>query len=286
MEKIDFFGGLHGNFLELMLNLFVYQVDIEHNDWFSSTGACHGKNYIKSYIPRIKANHYSYFEIPFKDDDQVIEIHCNQNDLLIALTNLLVRAGDQVVDLYHLEKDTIQKLAFLPKTKTFLDDLIQEHGIKSEYPRAVIRNYFYSKFDCPEYGLSQLNTFNHSGEKITFPFDAFFDLEQLYLNLNRCAFFLNMNFYPTDRTYAIWQEFMQRNQGYHSNQRCQLAMECILNGVSMDISHFNLLEEAWLLHRIAMIFRCFNHPMLTADHMPADTKLISELLYYWKSNDK
>lgn len=285
MEKIDFFGGTHGNFLELMINLFIYQVDYQETQLFNKNGACHVKNNSADYFPRIKSRHFSYYNIPFNTDDKVIEIRCSEKDMLIALTNSLLRAGDEVIDISNLENNTIEKLSELPKAKTLLEDLIKEHGKHTNYSRSIIRNYFYSKFETPEYGVGLFNKFHHQGERLVFPFESLFNLEDFFLNLNKCAFFLSMNFYPTDRTVKIWREFIQTNQGYHSQQRCNQAINCILVNESMDISDFNLVEEAWILYKLSQIFRCYDHPLLKVDHFITDTKEISRITYEWKKGD-
>lgn len=285
MEKVDFFGGTHGNFLELMLNLFVYQLEFDHDSLFNVNGACHVKNHSPSYVPTIKCNHYSFFNLPFEPTDQVIEIHCKENDMLIAISNSLTRASDQAIDITNLEKSTISKLAKLPKASGLLKDLINEHGKQENYPRSVIRNYFYSKFDDPANGIDQFNNFKHAGDKHTFPFDAFFDLEKFYLELNKCAFFLNRNFYPTQRTVDIWQKFLEINQGYQSHIKCQKILYCILCNKDMDISDLNLIEEAWILYKISRMFRCYDHPLLNVDTFVNNTLEISRITYEWKKGD-
>jgi hypothetical protein len=285
MEKIDFFGGTHGNFLELLINLFIYQIDFDQPKFFNKNGSCHLKNKNSNYVPKIKCAHYSYFEIPFNHDDSVIEIHCSDNFMLPALVNSLVRAGDEVIDISNLETNTIKKLSALPKANALLKDIINTHGEQENYPRSVIRNYFYSKFDVPEYGIDLFNNFKHVGEKLTFPFGAFFDYEELCLNLNKCAFFLGQNFYPSDHTYQIWKEFIKINQGHDSYKKCKEAMYAILTGDSMDISSFNLIEEAWLVYKVSRIFRCFDHPLLNADQFVSNTKDFSKIIYDWKKGD-
>ena len=166
MDKIDYFGGCHGNFLEIMLEIFVYdnQAMLGKN-LFNSNGACHEKNLNKNYQPAIIAKHFSYNQIPFADTDKVIEIHVESDYMLIALTNSLLRAGDEVLDISNLHEDTIQKLLALPKARGLHDTLIAEHGRHKNYPRQVLRNYFYSKFDNPKFGVELFNTFNHNGPK-------------------------------------------------------------------------------------------------------------------------
>lgn len=285
MEKIDYFGGTHGNFLELIINLFIYQINYNEDQLFNKNGACHVKDSSLNYFTKIKCMHYSYYDIPFGADDRVIEITCKENNMLIALTNSLLRAGDEVIDISNLERETIKKLSVLPKARLLLNDLIKEHGEQLNYPRSVIRNYFYSKFDNPDFGINLFNNFQHQGPTLAFPFDAFFNLEDFFLNLNKCAFFLNMNFYPTDQTVKIWKKFIEVNQGYHSQQKCNQIMHYILTNQSMDISNINLVEEAWILYRLSQIFRCYDHPLLNVDQFVTDTKEISRITYEWKKGD-
>lgn len=283
MEKIDFFGGTHGHFLELVLNLFVYRIEFPINDIFSSNGACHQMLKNANYHPMIKCNHYSQLNHRFEAHDRVIEIYCNEEDMLPALVNSFVRAGDESIDICQLEIDTVQKLYHLPKAKKFLEDLVNEHGLQKNYSRSVIRNYFYAKFDVPEYGIRLFNKFTHKHHTHAFPFSAFYNLQQFYLELNRCAFFLNMDFFPSENLNILWQQFIEINQGYHSQLRCNQIIHCVLTAQDMTTSNLNLIEEAWILYKISKIFRCYDHPELNCDDFPKNTKDIAQILQQWKA---
>jgi hypothetical protein len=286
MDKIDFFGGTHGNFLELMLNLFVYQIEFDQTQsFFNENGACHLKNKNSSYYPVVKQNHYSFKNQKFNPDDRVIEIHCSSSDMLAAITNSFLRAGDQVFDLYNLHVDTINKLSLMPKARIFLNNLLAQHGAQECYSKIIIRNHFYGMFSVPEFGIDMFNTFTHTGQKHIFPFYAFFNIEDFFLNLNLCAFFLNQNFYPNNNCISIWRKFIEHNQGYHSQLRCKKILTAILSNSSMEIEKLNLIEEAWLIHMIAKIFRCYNHPLLLTETFPTNTIEISNQIYHWKSQD-
>lgn len=287
MEKIDFFGGCHGNFLELMINLFIYNIKVDQNfQWFDEDiGSCHRKDENPQYIPKIKCNHWSYNNVPFGQEDLVIEIHSKESDMLCAITNSFLRAGDQMLDINHLHTDTIKKLLSIPKAKIFLDTLINEHGIKDSYPKKIIRNYFYSMFDAPEYGINKFNNFNHSGKKYIFPFDSFFDITKFYLELNQMAYFLEFNFYPTGLTSKIWNDFIKLNQGLHSHKKCDKILAAVLNGNYLEFGHLNLIEEAWIIYRISRIFRLYDHPLLSGEYFPIDTSEIAKITNDWKSKD-
>ena len=286
MDKIDFYGGCHGHFLEVMLDMFVYCNDtMKGKTLFDSSGASHLKGKNKKYVPMIRAAHYSYKNFPFNDDDRVIEIHCSEEYRLAALTNALLRAGDDKIDIYNLHQNTIAKLKVVSKAYLDLQDIIAEHGIQENYSRQIIRNYFYSKFEYDHYGISMWNTFKHTGQKYMFPISAFYNLEQFYYHLNKCAVFLNLNFYPTTETANIWHEFINGNQGYQSQKKCDKIIQSVLASVELSTENLTLLEEAYISHRIAKLFRCYSHPLLTDETFPTNTIQIADAIYTWKSKD-
>lgn len=286
MQKIDFFGGLHGNFLELVVNVAINQngYDISRPQ-FTEDGACHLKNNDSSYKRLVFARHYSFYKILFASDDVVIRIVPTSNDLLIGLTNSLLRAGDEKFDLDTLETDTISKLSSIAKGAEFKNTLVEDYGVKVNYPRSAIRNYFYSKLGDYENGLGMLTTFNSAPSVYHFPFRAFFDIGQFYQELNNIARFLGLNFYPTPALAKLYSDFLKVNQGYHSELKCKEIWQAILHGQSMDIK-LNILEEAWINQQISMCFRCYDLPLLIQDQYPTNTLEISQAVFDWKSQDR
>jgi len=286
MDKIDFFGGCHGNFLEVMLDMFVYNNNtMQGKSLFNNSGAAHLKYKNRDYAPMIRARHYSENNVPFNDDDNVIEIHCCEEYRLAALTNSLLRAGDEKIDIYNLHQNTIAKFEAVSKAYIDLNDLIEEHGIQENYHKQILRNYFYSKFEYPNYGISMWNTFQYTGQKYVFPLSAFYNLEEFYYHLNKCAYFLKLNFYPTTDTANIWNDFITRNQGYQSQKKCNKIIQSVLENVELSTENLTLVEEAYISHRIAKLFRCYNHPLLTDENFPESTIEIADAIYTWKSKD-
>ena len=170
VRKIDFFGGLHGNFLELVVNCWIdkNQYDVGGKAQFTSSGSCHVKNHQPDYKAITKANHYSWFNLPFNDDDLVIRIVPEEKDLLIAVTNSFLRAGNQILDINNLETDTRTKMESLPKLRKFLDTLIKYHGHADQYPRSILRKYFYAMFDNHDNGLGMFTTWLSAKKNISF----------------------------------------------------------------------------------------------------------------------
>lgn len=286
MQKIDFFGGLHGNYLELLVNVFINQngYDISR-PIFTSLGACELKNYDPTYRLRTKAYHYSYFNVPFETDDQVIKIVPTVDDLLIGITNSFLRAGNETFDLVTLEIDTINKLKQIPKAGYFLQTLVNDHGEQKNFSRQILRNYFYSMFDVHDHGLGMFTTFSTDINcHYDFPFRALFDANRLFYELNNIAKFLGENFYPTDKLMQLHEKFLDLNQGYHSEIKCSKLLSDIWAGRSSALD-LNLVEEAWINWQIARSLRCYDLPILVKDAYPTDTLEISQAIFEWKSKD-
>lgn len=286
MQKIDFFGGLHGNYLELLVNVFINQNGYDITQpIFTETGACHLKNKDNTYRKQTRAMHYSYFNIPFNTDDQVIKIVPTINDTLIGITNSFLRAGDQIIDLDKLDIDTITKLEQIPKAKYFLTTLLNEHGKQKNYSRQVLRNYFYSMFNIHEHGLRMFINFSPDiNYYYDFPFRALFDTSSLFYELNNIARFLGGNFYPTDKLMRVHEKFLELNQGYHSEIKCSRLLCDIWAGRSSELN-LNLVEEAWINWQIARSLRCYDLPILIKDAYPTNTLEISQTIFDWKARD-
>lgn len=286
MQKIDFFGGLHGHYLELLINVFINQNGFDlTRPIFTQTGACHLKNADKTYLKNAKADHYSHFDLPFNIDDQVIKIVPTVNDVLIGVTNSLLRAGDQSFDLNTLEVDTINKLKQIPKARYFLKTLLNDHGEQKNFSRQILRNYFYSMFDVHKHGLGMFVNFSVDiNYAYDFPFRAFFDTNDLLYQLNNIAKFLGENFYPTIKLMEVHEKFLELNQGYHSEIKCSQLLRDIWAGRSTDIN-LNLIEEAWINWQIARSLRCYDLPILVDNKYPTNTSQISQAIFDWKSKD-
>lgn len=286
IRKIDYFGGLHGQYFELVINVTIDQnyYDLS-KPLFTETGACHLKNTDPDYCPITKARHWSYFNIKFDPSDVVVQIVPTQQDMLIAITNSFLRSGDQSVDLDNFEKDTIAKLSKLEKTQHNLNQIIADFGVRKDYPRSGMRNYFYSMFNDSENGLDIYKKFDTTSQHIyQFPFRSFFSFAEFYKELNNIAFFFELEFVPSPALAKVHTEFLRLNQGFASEQRCGQVMTAILHKESMPIK-LNIIEEAWINYLIAKIFRCEDLPVLVDDQYPTNTLEIAEHVFAWKQQN-
>ena len=277
-RRIDFFGGTHGNYLELVVNHSIDQnpYDISKSQ-FTAQGACHNKRDDSTYHAITKANHYSWDDIPVDSNDYIIQITPAQSDLLVAITNSFLRAGDQCLDLDDLEINTAQKISQLPKLQPFLNTLISDHGMREQYPRHILRNYFYSMFEDFENGLKKFVTFRPHPKVYKFDFRNFFSFDRFYQSLQEIARFVELEFTPTQQMIQLHQNFLSVNQGFHSEQKCLVLIEQIIQGEDVDFE-LNIMEEAWLNYRMSRVFNLFEVPGLNQDIYPTNTLQVQNLI--------
>lgn len=280
VRKIDFFGGLHGNYLELVVNYWIDQnrtYDITQPQ-FDSNGACHVKNSNQSYVPITRAHHYSHFGRRFHDDDFVIRIVPTEKDLLIGITNSFLRAGDQTLDLQNLHCNTYGKMAALPKLRPFLQTLVAHHGRQQNYARRILRKYFYAMFDDHEHGLGTITNWLPARQVHNFEFRNFFGFAEFFDGLQKISKFVNMEFLPTPELATLHQNFLTVNQGLTSEIQCKTILEAIVCRQSRDFD-LNIVEEAWINYKISRIFNRYDVPELQIDNYPTNTKIISDICY-------
>lgn len=247
-KKIDFYPGAHGNFLEMLLNVFAQDGGIDlSKPLFDANGACHLKydwNTQPGYRQKIGCHHYSIMDLGFEPNDRVIEIVVDDAHKITVLINSDLRAGDQTVDIFNPEIDTLEKFRDIPKRQAWIDLLIRDYGHRKDYPRAAFRHLYHG-----QYG-SDFNRFSHTGPKMSFPHSCFFDLALLVPQLERAAEFFGWRFQADDRLPRIWQEFMDLNQGLRLKNRCDGLLENLRQGRPVDLGGLTVLEEAWLIYRV------------------------------------
>jgi hypothetical protein len=273
-RKIDFFGGTHGHFLELAVNHAIdgNTYDISQNQ-FTDDGACHLKESSADYVPITKCAHYSWNEHKFGEKDYVIRIVPSSADMLVAVTNSFLRAGDQKLDIDHLENNTRDKMARLSKLSTFLQTLSNNHGISDSYSRMTLRHYFESMFSDTTVGLEMFTNWIPAYNVHAFKFSDFFCIDQFYESLQKIAQFVNLEFRPSDHLINLHEQFLEKNQGWHSHQKCSKIIESIIKKqiVAIDL---NIIEEAWISHRISQIFNLYDLSCFRKESFPPTTEEI------------
>lgn len=274
IRKIDFFGGMHGQYLELVINHAIDQndYDITQNQFFH-TGACHLKNSSDGYVPITRCSHYSAYGHRFGEDDFVVRITSAPEDMLICVTNSFLRAGDQMLDIDHLEQDTYHKMSCLPKLGSFLKTLTDRYGVRRSYPRHILRHYFYSMFAIPEHGLDMFNHWLPANRVHEFRFASFFSFEKFYQELQSVAKFFNLEFRPSADMIVLHENFLRLNQGWHSHIKCSKIIESIIKQENIPLD-LNIVEESWIGWRISQIFNIYDLDCTQKENFPEETSII------------
>jgi hypothetical protein len=244
---VDYFGGCHGKFLELVINGWIEKVPFDKTlTFFNDIGSCHLR--ANDYKPEFESFHWSYYDLPMHQDAVFVRVRVSQSNMLVAATNSFCRAGDVGLDLYHLDEDTMDKLSH-PKHRPMLEDLIKEHGASSAYPRSLLRKRFFCMLDQKELGQKHYDSFKDAEISWDFPFSSFFDKQEFYVELEKLAKWLEKDFFPDQDLDRIYADFIDRNQGYRSYVYCERLITKIKTGINESV-HTNILEEAYVIKRL------------------------------------
>ena len=276
-RKIDFFAGAHGNFLELVVNHSIDQnpYDISKPQ-FTDTGACHLKHH-GEYVPITIASDWSNLKHQFTDNDYVTRIMPTQSDMLILITNSFLRSGNEHLDINHLEVDTFSKMSKLPKLSEFLKTLVQNHGESKSYARNILRHYFESMFAVPEHGIDTMINWMPAKNSHQFDFSSFFQLDRFIKSLQDIAKFTNMEFQLTPQLIDLYDQFLEKNQGWQSHLKCNKIVESLIRKIPVTLD-LNIIEEAWISYRISEIFNLYDLSCCRQDNFPATTaEIIKEI---------
>ena len=155
--------------------------------------------------------------------------------------------------------------------------MVFEQGLHEQYPRHILRNYFYSMFEDFENGLRMFVTLQPHSKVYKFNFRNFFTFDKFYQSLQEIARFVELDFTPTKQMIQLHQNFLSINQGLHSEKKCLALIEKIIQGDDVDFK-LNVIEEAWMNHRISRAFNQFAVEGLNQDIYPSNTSQIQKLI--------
>jgi hypothetical protein len=292
MIKIDYYGGSYGNFLAYILNRYIFKIPSANFDPINDIGASHYKTTEYQTKRIVLAEHYSFppenvkLTMPGKDDT-VIQIQIDSNNLYPVYYNAMVRGGNFGLDVVTPEKDTLEKLDNLVekqiqynfghyKYSAFKNQIIKDHGIQINYPRSIIRNYYYANLREDDLFLIPATNFLNYDvkEKITFPVNSFMSFVSFVRELEKISIkLINQQFHLESSFNELYNKFCEKNLGLISSNKCNIILEHILAGHDFEFNA-NILEEAYINCNITQIFDihsgidCFN------DSYPTNTKII------------
>jgi hypothetical protein len=262
---IDFAPGLHGHFLEYVLNRYIFGVDTQVKSIFQSTGACHSINADPVYQNKklIDCNHFSAFKEPYPSDLKKI-IFIKHDPVLdfVLLTN----------SYYRCHPDSMHQLDFNIKEVKKFQESMMFFG-----PDAELKNNWYSKLIERHFDLTekmpdtQLPIFY-------FDFGTFFSLDRFLAEVNRTAHFLEHTFQFDSSLVSLWHEFIDRNQGCALARDGQLVFTQICQGINAPIPNDWKLH-AFLNYNISKAFDLYDDPKLfSLESYPESTKQVHDII--------
>jgi hypothetical protein len=297
MIKIDFWGGAYGNFLKYNINRYVYQIDSANFDPFTSTGSSHLVTTTYLEDSQVHASHFSFksgVDIPWTvtKDDVLLRIVIDRLNIYHIYYNSVTRAGDAGVDIENPETDTIAKAEALKKEITsqhevgsdpilckvdgYIDFLIKNHGIRKNYSRSVLRNYYYAALREDKFGLDNFNDFIDFDNKllIEFPVQAFMSLNEFVRELQKVSKIATGKYFKYDHSLSVmYHTFLDKNSGIQSQIKCTKIINDIVAGKSTEFKA-NILEEAWINCNIAQTFDIHDGIDCFGEVYPTNTRVI------------
>ncbi len=262
---LDFGPGLHGHFLEYVLNRYIFKVDANVSSIFQSSGACHTINTDNTYQQNklVDRGHFSSLNTPYPGSAEKIIFIQHDPDLdFILLTNVYYRChpdGMQVVDFNakHIEE--------LQKSMMF-------HGSDAE-----LKNNWYTKLNERHFDYAEKQP-NTSLPVHRFDYASFFNLEFFLLEIKKTANFLNHTFAYDTSLSSLWIEFLQKNQGYNTWQKAATVFRQIVSGQQYPIDN-DWKIHAYINHKISKIFSLYDHPKLfSLENYPSNTKEVHNII--------
>ena len=259
---LDFAPGLHGHFLELVVNKYIYGVPFHSDKIFQSSGAVHTINVDQEYQDQklVYRGHFSSFKHAYHEKTQKVIFIDHDPELdFVLLTNIFYRChpGSVNVDDFNVDEIIATQKNFLITGNTDLD-------FRNNWFAKLNERLFEDASTRPD---TQLPVYN-------FDYKSFFDLGDFCIELQKTAHFLQETF-KFDHTLAkLWQEFMDLNQGWALRKQAHAILQSTLTNQNTPIPNDWKLH-AYLNFRLSKMFDLYDGVLYNSHVYPATT---SELL--------
>lgn len=251
---IDFHGASHGNFLEYVINTWIYNGP-KISKVFTDLGTCHLPRYDLDYLKHrmIKCEHYTEKQYnPIHSPEKIVRITVSTRlEKQIHMINLMHRPGDITLEnSYKAIPPTVVNSPALLRNDWFgkLTDVTNSYKLDYEWR-------------WPDVGAFE------------FPFECFYDLTKFYKTLQRCADFLEQKFVPDQVLYATWHEFIKMNQGAQCYAKSKKIVELALGNQDFDFDS-NEYEQAFINVILGDTANICSGSLFTDSQYPTNTKQI------------
>lgn len=269
MKKVflDFAPGLHGHFVEFIINKYIYNVPTSQNQLFHRTGAMHFIHTDKIYQQNkvVQLDHFSALKRSYPSTaEKIIFINHSPNLEFVLLTNVYYRcSGNADID---LDPAKIQKYhENLMGNGTLLD----------------FRNYWYSRLIEFPYEPALMIPSTHL-PIFNFNYSSLFNLADFLIELNNLAKFLEMKFNYDSSLVKLWDEFIEKNQGWQLYLIGNSIIDSAIRKENKEIINDWKLH-AYLNFKITKIFNIFDGPLFTNEKYPSTSIEFMKLIEDYKS---
>jgi len=264
---IDFAPGLHGHFLEYIINRYLFGINCQVDNIFQSSGAVHAINTDLQYQANkiAQRGHYSSFNTQMATNTSgIVFIKHNSKLDFVLLTNIYYRCHPDSFNVLDFNVREIEKLHLTMMTT----DAQTPKELRANWFAKLSERHFEMIEDYP----------NTTIPIFDFDFASFFSLPEFLQELKRTSKFLNITFKFDQSLSLLWQDFMSRNQGYQLYLLGQEILSSIYNRESKSIPDDWKLQ-AYLNSEIAKTFDLYDGILYNKDKYPNDTLEVYEIIH-------
>lgn len=256
---LDYAPGLHGHFLELVLNKYIYGVPFRSNKIFQSSGAVHAINIDREYQSQkiVYQGHFSSFKYSYRAGTQKVVFIDHDPELdFVLLTNIFYRCHKDSVNV-----DDFDVNAIIAGQKELLITGNTDLDFRNNWFAKLSERHFEDASTRPN---TQLPVYN-------FDYKSFFNLNEFCIELQKTAHFLQETF-KFDYTLAeLWQEFINLNQGWALQKQAHSILQSTL------LNHEAPIPDDWKLHAylnfmLSQMFDLYDGVLHTNHVYPATTR--------------
>lgn len=267
MIAIDFAPGLHGTFLEYVINKFIFCVPSENGNIFQVTGAAHCINWDKTYQRNkiATARHFSSFNLDYPEKtEKIIWIKHAQELDFVLLVNVFERCSPVTMTSNNFNIEDVKRL--------HLDAMFDRPATAKD-----LRGNWFDKLE--RFHNEQTTSLKHSTHLPVFDFDyrSFFNLPNFILELEKTAHFLSMTLKFDLELVDLWKEFMSRNQGFNLYKKSNCLLEKIIGNLN-DVIDDDWRMHAYINYKLSKIFRLYDGILFDQDQYPKNTAVIHKLV--------
>lgn len=273
MIAIDFAPGLHGNFLEFVINRYIFNVPYSVDSIFQNTGAAHRVNQDPVYQQHKKTywGHFSAFSDKYPDSvDKVIWIKHDPRLDFVLLTNIfyrcipggVIRNDTSILDLEKFHVDSMKHVDW-PQAET--------GSLKS------LRMNWYTKFQERHFAETEKRP-NTTLPVHEFDYSSFFSLPEFVIELQNTSNFLNMTLQYDTSLSELWQEFVSINQGFNNYKQAQQILTDALSNIWQPIDVNNWQLQAWINHNLSKMFRLYDGELFDCEQYVNNTQSLYAII--------